>query len=111
MLNNCEIKCTIERDQWFDSTGNVQSFHQQEKNKGYEQTVDSGADVSVSSMKTSGWSVLQTGLHEKKQVTKYGSYFREMIMIHSGTTTNIFGNPHMITNRQKVDIPVNLGSS
>ena len=39
---------------------------------------------------------------------KYGSYLRESIMMDSGTTTNLFGNPNMITNRQKADIPMNL---
>ena len=49
MLNNCDIKDTIARYQWFDRTYNVQSHHQQEKDKGNEQKMDSDADVSVSS--------------------------------------------------------------
>ena len=29
-------------------------------------------------------------------------------MIDSGTTINLFGNPNMITNRKKADIPMNF---
>ena len=72
MLNNCEIQYNIARYQWFDRTVNVQSHHQQEKDKGYEQTVDSDADVSVSSTKTSGWSGFQISFHGRKQETKDG---------------------------------------
>ena len=108
MLNKCQIKYTIARDQWFDRTGNMQSRHQQSKYKGYESTVDSDVDVSVSSMKTSGWSGLQISLHGSKQVTKYRSYLREMIIMDSGTKINLFGNPNMITNRRKVEIHMNF---
>ena len=108
MSNNFQIKYTIARDQWFDRTGNMQSCHQQSKYKGYESTVDSDVDVSVSSMKTSGWSGLQISLHGSKQVTKYRSYLREMIIMDSGTKINLFGNPNMITNRQKVEIHMNF---
>ena len=70
--------------------------------------MDSDAYLSFSSAKTSGWSGLQISFHGRKQVTKDGSDLREMIMIDSGTTTNLFGNPNMITNRLKSKIPMNL---
>ena len=70
MLNNCEIKDMIARYQWFGRTGNLQSCRQQAKYKGYEQEVDSDADVSVSSTKTTGWSGLQISFNGSKQVTK-----------------------------------------
>ena len=70
MLNNCEIRNTIVRDQWFDRTGNLHIHLQQPSEKEYEQTVESYADVIVSSTKTSGWSGLQISLHGRKQVTK-----------------------------------------
>ena len=54
----------------------MQSRHQQSKYKGYESTVDSDVDVSVSSMKTSGWSGLQISFHGSKKVTKEGSHLR-----------------------------------
>ena len=38
----------ISRDQWFDRTGNVQSHHQESKDKGGGKTMDSDADASVS---------------------------------------------------------------
>ena len=31
-----------------------------------------------------------------------------MIILYSGTTINLFGNPNMIKNRQKADIPMNF---
>ena len=31
-----------------------------------------------------------------------------MIIMDSGTTTNLFGNPKMILNRQKADTPTNF---
>ena len=31
-----------------------------------------------------------------------------MIIMNSVTTINMFGNPKMITNRQKLEIPINL---
>ena len=105
MLNNCEIKYTIARYQWFDRTENVQSHHRQSKDKGDEQTVDSDADVSVSSMKTSGWSGLQISLHGSRKVTNEGSDLREMIIMDSGNTINLFGNPNVITNRQNRIFP------
>ena len=39
MLNNCDIRYMITRDQWFDRTINVQSPQPQAADKGYEQTV------------------------------------------------------------------------
>ena len=62
-------------------TGNVQSHHQQGKDKWYEQIVDIDTDLSVSSTKTSGWRGLQISLSGIKQVTKYGSYLREIMMM------------------------------
>ena len=53
MLNNCDIRDAISRDQWFDITVDVHSRHQQSAYKGDEKTVESDADVIVSSMKTS----------------------------------------------------------
>ena len=99
MLNNCEIKDTIEIYKWFDRTVNVQSHHQQAKCKGDLKTVDNDAGVSVY-----GWGGLQISLHEKKQVSKK-SYLRENIIIDSGTTINPFENPSMITNRKKRILP------
>ena len=63
MLNHCEIRDKTARDQWFYSTVNEHSNHQQAAEKGYEQIVESDKDLSVSSTKTSGWSVLQIGFH------------------------------------------------
>ena len=108
ILNNWEIKDTKSRYQWFDKTGNVQIHHQQAEYKGSEQTGDSDTDVSVSSTKTSGWGGLKISSHRSKQVTKEDSYLIEMIMMDSGTTINIYGNPKIITSRQKADIPMNL---
>ena len=48
-FNNCETKDKIARDHLFESTGNVKIYHQQEKYKEDEQTVDSDTGVSVSS--------------------------------------------------------------
>ena len=72
MLNNRNIRDTIERYQWFDRTVNVQSNHQQQKDKENEKKVHSGVDVSVSITKTSGWKVLQTSLHSSKQMKNTG---------------------------------------
>ena len=55
--------------------------HQQAKYKWYEQIVDIEIDLSVSSTKTSGWRRLQISLRGIKQVTKYGSYLREIMMM------------------------------
>ena len=41
-------------------------------------------------------------------MTKYGLDLREKIIMDSATTINLFGIPNMITNRQKVDIPMNF---
>ena len=98
----------IARDQWFDKTWNFHSNYQQASDKGYEQKVESDTDVSLSNTKISGWSGLNISLHGRKQVTKYGSYLRDIIMMDSGTTTNMFENPNMIKNRQKADIPMNF---
>ena len=65
----------------------------------------SDADVSLSSTKISGWSGSQISLNGSKQVTKYGSYLREMIMMDSGTTINLFVNPNMIKNIQNRRCP------
>ena len=108
MLNNREIKDTIARYQWFDRTGNMKSNHQEAKYNGGEQTVDSDTYVSVSSTKTSVQSGLKISLHGSKQGTKEGSYLREIIMMDSGTTINLFGNPKMITNRLKSEMPMNI---
>ena len=66
MLNNLEIKDKIERYQLFYRKENVQSHHQQAKDKRYEKTVDSDIEVSVSSKKKSGWIGLQISLYERK---------------------------------------------
>ena len=63
--------------------------------------MDSDSDMSVSSTKTSSWSELHISLNGIKQVTKGGSDLIEMIMMDSGITTNMFGNPNMITNRKR----------
>ena len=47
-------------------------------------------------------------LYGRKYGTKYGSYLREMVMMDSGTKINLFGNPKIITNRQKEEIPMNF---
>ena len=101
ILNHCEIKETIAIDHLFDRTGNLHSHQQQAADKGDEQTVESDADVSVSSTKTSGWSGLQTSLYGRQKVTKDGSDLREIVSMDSVTTINLFGNPNMITNRRK----------
>ena len=41
-------------------------------------------------------------------MTKYESDLRYMNMMDSDTTINLFGNTNMITNRQKVEIPMNF---
>ena len=64
--------------------------------------------MSVPSTKTSSWIGLEISFNEIKQVTKYGSDLREMIMMDSGTTINIFTNPNIFTNRQKVEITMNF---
>ena len=63
--------------------------------------MDSDTYVSVSGTKTSGCGGLKSSSHERKQVTKDGSYLIEMIMMDSGITINMFGNPNMITNRKR----------
>ena len=70
--------------------------------------MDHGSFMSVYSTKTSGCCILQISLHGSKQVKKYGSDLREIIMMDSGTTINLFGNPKMITSRQKLYIPMNF---
>ena len=100
MLNNCDIRDTIEIYQWFDRIGNVHSNHQKEAEKVDKQTVESDTDVSVSSTKIRSRSGLQTSLHGRKEVTKDGSDLREIIMMDSGTKINMFGNPKTTTNRQ-----------
>ena len=72
MLNNCDIRNTIARYQWFNRTVNVQSHHQQAAYKWDEQTVEIDADVSVYIMKKSGWIGLRIILHGRKKVTKEG---------------------------------------
>ena len=56
MLNNCEIIDTIAKDQYFDKKLNMNSNHQKEADKRYEQTVVIHTYVSVSSTKTSSCS-------------------------------------------------------
>ena len=68
MLNKYDIRDTEARDQWLDRTGNVYSHHKKAIYKGDEQTVESDADASVSSTKTSGWIGLQIILNGIKQV-------------------------------------------
>ena len=51
MLNNCDIRDTIEIYQWFDRIVNVQSNHQKEAEKGDQQTVESDTYVNVYSTK------------------------------------------------------------
>ena len=77
----------------------MKSCHQQAKYKGYDQTMDSDADVSMSSTKTGSCSGLQISFHGRKQVTKYRSYLREITIMDSGTKINLFGNPSMFANR------------
>ena len=59
-------------------------------------------------MKKSGWSGLQISLHRIKQLIKHGSHFREIMMMDSGTTINLFGNTIMIKNRQRAEILMNF---
>ena len=70
MLNNCDIRDTIVRCKLFGRIGSVHSNHQQEGDKGKEQTAEIDADVNVSSKKTSGWrvilEVLMVIIHEYK---------------------------------------------
>ena len=75
-LNHFYINYTIASNKWSDRTGNVKSSHQQAKEKGGDQPVDSEAYMSVFSTKTSGRSGLQIIFHERKQMTKDGSYLR-----------------------------------
>ena len=44
----------------------------------------------------------------EKASEKYGSYLRKMIIVDSGTTTNLFENPNIITNMQKAETPMNF---
>ena len=106
MLNNFEIRDTIARDKWFDRTINVHSRHQQTTYKGDKQKVESDAYMSFSSTKTSGWSVLQISLDGSKEVRKYGSDLKKMIVMGSGNKINLFGNPNITTNRQQFDMPM-----
>ena len=78
------------------------------KEKENEQTLESYADMSVSTTKTCVWSGLQISLHGSKQVRNDGSDLRETIIMDSVTTINLFGNPSMITNIQKLEIPMNF---
>ena len=73
MLNNHEIRDTIERYKCFDRTGDIKNNYQKEECKGNAQTVDSDTYVSVFSTKTSVWSGFQISLHGSKQVKKFGS--------------------------------------
>ena len=50
-------------------------------------------------------------MHGRKQVTKDGSDLRNMIMMDSVTTINLFGDPNMIKNRKKADMPMNFLAS
>ena len=47
-------------------------------------------------------------MNESKKLTKDGSDFIKMIIMDNGIKTNLFGNPNMITNRQKSYIPMNF---
>ena len=66
MLDNCDIKDTMERDRWFSRKLNVQNHRQQSKYKGDEKIVYSDADVSVSSTKTVSRGGLQISLYGSK---------------------------------------------
>ena len=45
----------------------------------------------------------------ENNLTKDGSDLRDIIIMNSGNTINLFGNPNMITNKQtKTDIPMNF---
>ena len=70
MLDNHDIRYAVIRDQWFQRTCDVKNNHEQEKDKGDEQTADTNTNVSVFSTKTSEWSGLQIKLYGSKQVTK-----------------------------------------
>ena len=50
----------------------------------------------------------QISLNGIKQVTKYGSNLREMIMMEIGNTIKFFGNLNMIRNRHKEETPMNF---
>ena len=108
MLNNCDIIKTVARDQWFDRTVNAHVHHQQVAYKEDEQTVEIDTEVILSSTKTGGWSGLKISFHERNKVTKDGSYLREIIMMDSTTTINLFVNPSMITNIRKSEMPMNV---
>ena len=41
-------------------------------------------------------------------MTKYVSDLREMIIMDSGTTINLFTNPNIFTNRKKVEITMHF---
>ena len=98
----------IARDQWFDSTVYVHSHCQKSSYKEDEQKSVSDSDVSVSSVKTRVWIRLQMSFYGFKQVTKKRSHLREIMMMESGTTINLFENTNIITNRLKADIPMNF---
>ena len=83
----------------------MQSRHHQPKYKGNEKTVVSDSDVSVSSTKTNVWSGIKISLYGSRQVTKEGSDLIKMIIMDSGTTINMFGNPNIITNIQNRRFP------
>ena len=70
--------------------------------------MENDGDVSMSIRKTSGWSRLQISFHGSKHVTKDGSYLRDMIIMDSVTTINLFGNPSVVTNRQKAEMRMNF---
>ena len=92
MLNSCDIRENIAIYRWFYRIGNVHSHCQQEAEKRDEQAVERYKDVNVSSTKTSSCSRLKISLHGSKQVTEYGSYLGEMIIMDSGNTINLFVN-------------------
>ena len=83
----------------------MQSRHHQPKYKGNEKTVVSDSDVSVSSTKTNVWGGIKISLYGSRQVTKEGSDLIKMIIMDSGTTINMFGNPNIITNIQNRRFP------
>ena len=67
MLNNYDVRDTIERDKWYDSTGSVHIHHKQTEDKVDEQTVESDTYVSVYSTKASSWSGLNQFSCEKNK--------------------------------------------
>ena len=86
----------------------MHSNQQQPVGKNDEKKLESETDVSVSITKTSVWRRLQISLHGSKQVKKYRSDLREIIMMDSGNIIYLFGNPNMIKIRQKEDMPMNF---